>query len=87
MNRGVWNQAIEVEINGALEGCYLQAIEKELDAIQLRSAAVISCNPIHSYMFSQAGQLLYATPHASQKIVSRGMAILAIIIVNFCASL
>lgn len=68
-----WNvQAIQVEVNGMTEHYYLTAIERELDAFQLRGEAVSSFTPIHSYMFGLTGQLLYSTTTASQKIKARG---------------
>ena len=55
-----------------MEGCYLSAIERELDAYQLRGQAVQSFTPIQSFMFSHTGQLLFSTTSASERIKSRG---------------
>lgn len=65
-------QAIDVEIDGRVEACYLCVVEAELNAEQLRSAALATFTPIHSYMFSNTGELLYATHNASLKLKAAG---------------
>ena len=77
-------QAIDVELDGKVEGCYLCVVEKVLSCEQLRSAAVHSFSPIHSYLFGQDGQLLYANPKASAHIMSKGGRLLAQMLVKFC---
>lgn len=65
-------QAIDVEIDGKVEGCYLCVVERELSAEQLRSEAVHSFSPIHSFLFGQEGQLLFANPKAAAHLMAKG---------------
>lgn len=65
-------QAITVDFDGTLEACYLCMVERELSAEQLRSAAVTSFTPIHSYMFGHDQSLLYATSGACAKVKAAG---------------
>ena len=67
-------QAIEVDIEGKVEDCYLCVIEEELSALQLRSTAITTHSPMHSYLFSHTGQLLYATDRATLKLKRTGCA-------------
>ena len=69
---GSRTQAIDIDFDGEVVGCYLTVLEKQLSAEQLRSAALTLATPIHSYMFSQAGRLLYATTNASLKHKAAG---------------
>ena len=45
-----------MEVEGEKQGCYLCCMEKELSAPELRSAAITTFMPIHSYMFDARGQ-------------------------------
>lgn len=65
-------QVIHVEIDGKEEACYFCVVEKELSAEQLRSTALATFTPIHSYLFSDAGELLYANHKACESITGNG---------------
>ena len=58
-----------MEIDGKVEGLYLLAVEEELNAEQMRSAMISTYATIHSYIFSNTGNLLFATAKASEKVV------------------
>lgn len=65
-------QAIDVEIEGEVQTCSFCVIEKELSAEQLRSTAITTHCPIHSYLFNASGELLYATHNATLSLNRAG---------------
>ncbi|KAK9804098.1 hypothetical protein WJX73_007221 [Symbiochloris irregularis] len=65
-------EAIQIEVDGKVLGCELCAVEQMVNAEQMRSSALVSATPIHSYMFSAEGKLLYATSTAVAKLKAQG---------------
>lgn len=65
-------QAFDVDIDGCLQTCYLLAVTEELNVELLRCMALSGNVPIHTYMFDQHGQLMYATGKATLKLKEKG---------------
>ena len=52
-------------------GCH-SVLEPSLNHVELRSAAIADFMPIHYYLFSSTGRLLFANRKASTKLLSLG---------------
>ncbi|KAK9798545.1 hypothetical protein WJX73_001543 [Symbiochloris irregularis] len=66
-------QAIRVEVAGRPLGCYLCAVESEVNANQARNVALAGACPVHSYMFNMQGWLVHATQPVISQLASAGI--------------
>ena len=65
-------QSITVIYEGQVQPAVLTTLEKEVDAAEMRSSAVAKFTPIHSFLFSAVGQLLYANSKALWRLRTHG---------------
>ena len=65
-------QSVTVMYEGQVQPAVLTTLEKEIDATEMRSSAVAKFTPIHSFLFSAVGQLLYANSKALWRLRTHG---------------
>ena len=68
-------QRLQVNFKGKVENWVLGVIERELDVNEMRGGAVGQFVPIHSFLFSATGRLLFANMKAGDKLQAEGVRI------------
>ncbi|KAK9808264.1 hypothetical protein WJX73_004602 [Symbiochloris irregularis] len=66
-------QGISVRIGDKVERLVLGTLEREQDPNEVWGSAVSRYTPIHNFLFSAVGRLLYATSRAYDKLTASGM--------------
>ncbi|KAK9812325.1 hypothetical protein WJX73_002529 [Symbiochloris irregularis] len=65
-------RGIDIRFGDRVVRCYFSVLEPALNAVELRGAAMAASMPIHYYLFSATGKLLYANQKARTKLQHDG---------------